>query len=421
MNTSRLLLSLSAFVLLFSCKREGCTDQTAINYDSKANKENFTCIYADGSTNNPNDPGSGNNPNDPGGVNLPIQLSGTENSSKVIANQSNSPSVADYYISSTWTINAAVTIEPGVRIEMRPGARIIVNDNGSLNATGTPTNKIEFFGAQDVPGYWYNIEFKSNNPNNKLIYCNISNGSKFYDSQPAMVVVNGNAQVTVQNSTFMNGSEHGIMTRGSGKLPNFTSNYFSGFQNAPISLVSFGHTSFLDNSTTFGSNAVQSIYIQGNAVEGNTQVPNMGIPYSVRGNVTFNQGHTVIEAGVNIKMAANIRLNVQANASLEFAGTASNPCSVSGEVNAKGYWYNITYSSNNPANIISYTNISDGRNYYGSEAGLLRLSGSASVSMNNSYLSNAGTIAVGGSGSETFIDGGGNAWSDCDGGGGLLP
>src|SRR5690554_7067232 len=95
MNTSRLLLSLSAFVLLFSCKREGCTDQTAINYDSKANKENFTCIYADGSTNNPNNPGSGNNPNDPGGVNLPIQLSGTENSSKVIANQSNSPSVAD--------------------------------------------------------------------------------------------------------------------------------------------------------------------------------------------------------------------------------------------------------------------------------------------------------------------------------------
>lgn len=421
MNTSRLLLSLSAFVLLFSCKREGCTDQTAINYDSKANKENFTCIYADGSTNNPNNPGSGNNPNDPGGVNLPIQLSGTENSSKVIANQSNSPSVADYYISSTWTINAAVTIEPGVRIEMRPGARIIVNDNGSLNATGTPTNKIEFFGAQDVPGYWYNIEFKSNNPNNKLIYCNISNGSKVYDSEPAMVVVNGNGQVTVQNSTFMNGSEHGIMTRGSGKLPNFTSNYFSGFQNAPISLVSFGHTSFLDNSTTFGSNAVQSIYIQGNAVEGNTQVPNMGIPYSVRGNATFNQGHTVIEAGVNIKMAANVFLRVNENASLEIAGNPSSPCSITGEINAKGYWYNLTFNSNNPANKISYTTISDGRNYYGGQAGLIHIGGSSSLSMNNTYLSNSPTTALDGAGSSTFIDGGGNAWSDCDGGGGFLP
>src|SRR5690554_6211323 len=236
-----------------------------------------------------------------------------------------------------------------------------------------------------------------------------------------MVVVNGNGQVTVQNSTFMNGSEHGIMTRGSGKLPNFTSNYFSGFQNAPISLVSFGHTSFLDNSTTFGSNQVQSIYVYGVAVEGNTSIPDMGIPYSVRDHINFSGGHTTVQSGVDIEMAANIRLNVQANASLEFAGTASNPCSVSGEVNAKGYWYNITYSSNNPANIISYTNISDGRNYYGSDDGLLHLSGSASVSMNNSYLSNSGTIAVGGSGSSTFIDGGGNTWNDCDGGGGLLP
>lgn len=421
MNTSRLLLSLSAFVLLFSCKREGCTDQTAINYDSKAKKENFTCIYADGSTNNPNDPGSGNNPNDPGGVNLPIQLSGTENSSKVIANQSNSPSVADYYISSTWTINAAVTIEPGVRIEMRPGARILITANGSLNATGTPTNKIEFFGAQDVAGYWYNIEINSNNPNNKLIHCNISNGSSYYGSEPGMVIVANNAQLTVQNSTFSKGSEHGLMAKGLAKLPDFYSNYFSGFEKAPIRLASLQQAGFLDNSTTFGSNQVQSIYVYGAAVEGNTSIPDMGIPYSVRDHINFSGGHTTVQSGVDIEMAANIRLNVQANASLEFAGTASNPCSVSGEVNAKGYWYNITYSSNNPANIISYTNISDGRDYYGSEAGLLRLSGSASVSMNNSYLSNAGTIAVGGSGSSTFIDGGGNTWNDCDGGGGLLP
>ncbi|HLW40140.1 MAG TPA: hypothetical protein VKX31_07105, partial [Brumimicrobium sp.] len=112
MKTSQfILLGLGVAFLMASCEREGCTDQTALNYNSKAKKENFTCIYEDGSTNNPNNPGSGNNPNDSGGVNLPIQLSGTENSSKVIANQSNSPSVADYYISSTWTINAAVTIE----------------------------------------------------------------------------------------------------------------------------------------------------------------------------------------------------------------------------------------------------------------------------------------------------------------------
>lgn len=429
MKTSQLiLLGLGVTFLMASCKREGCTDQTALNYDSKAKKENFTCIYEDGSGNNPggnpNNPGGGD-PNNPGGSGLPIHLSGSENSDKVIADQTNNSNAADYYINGTWTINAAVTIQPGVRIEMRPGARILITANGSLNATGTPTNKIEFFGAQDVAGYWYNIEINSNNPNNKLIHCNISNGSSYYGSEPGMVVVASNAQLTVQNSTFSKGSEHGLMAMGASglaKLPDFYSNYFSGFEKAPIRLASLQQAGFLDNSTTFGSNQVQSIYVYGVAVEGNTSVPDMGIPYSVRDHINFSGGHTTVQSGVDIKMAANIRLNVQSNASLEFAGTASNPCSVSGEVNSKGYWHNITYSSNNPANIISYTNISDGRAYYtSSEPGLVRLSGSASVSMNNSYLSNAGTIAVGGSGSSTFVDGGGNSWNDCDGGGGLLP
>lgn len=414
-----ILLGLGATFLMASCKREGCTDQTALNYDSKAKKENFTCIYADGT--NPNDPYNPNNPNDPNNPSLPIHLSGTENSAKTISDQSTNSNVADYYIDGTWTINAPVTIKPGVRIQMRPGARIYIGANGSLNATGTPSNKIEFFGAQDVHGYWYNIDFDSNNPNNKLIHCNISNGSNYHNSRPGMVVVRANAQVTIQNSHLSKGSEHGLMAIGLAKLPDFYSNYFSGFEKAPIRLASLQQAGFLDNSTTFGSNQVQSIYVYGAAVEGNTSIPDMGIPYSVRDHINFSGGHTTVQSGVDIEMAANIRLNVQANASLEFAGTASNPCSVSGEVNAKGYWYNITYSSNNPANIISYTNISDGRDYYGSEAGLLRLSGSASVSMNNSYLSNAGTIAVGGSGSETFVDGGGNSWNDCDGGGGLLP
>ena len=33
-------------LLLVSCKKEGCTDETALNYDEKANLNDFSCSYA---------------------------------------------------------------------------------------------------------------------------------------------------------------------------------------------------------------------------------------------------------------------------------------------------------------------------------------------------------------------------------------
>jgi hypothetical protein len=47
METTRILMvSILASSLLFTgCKKEGCTDEAALNYDSAAKKENGTCIY----------------------------------------------------------------------------------------------------------------------------------------------------------------------------------------------------------------------------------------------------------------------------------------------------------------------------------------------------------------------------------------
>ncbi len=44
---TRLIISaiLLSIVLIAGCKREGCTDPNATNYDSKAKKDNNTCVY----------------------------------------------------------------------------------------------------------------------------------------------------------------------------------------------------------------------------------------------------------------------------------------------------------------------------------------------------------------------------------------
>lgn len=40
-------LALATIVLTTSCKKEGCTDETALNYDGKADKDDNSCIYAE--------------------------------------------------------------------------------------------------------------------------------------------------------------------------------------------------------------------------------------------------------------------------------------------------------------------------------------------------------------------------------------
>ena len=40
------LLALSS-TLIYSCSKEGCTDSTALNYNSKAKKDDGTCVYSD--------------------------------------------------------------------------------------------------------------------------------------------------------------------------------------------------------------------------------------------------------------------------------------------------------------------------------------------------------------------------------------
>ena len=44
-NTLVLMLSLLLIGTVVSCKKKGCTDQTANNFDAEAKKDNGTCTY----------------------------------------------------------------------------------------------------------------------------------------------------------------------------------------------------------------------------------------------------------------------------------------------------------------------------------------------------------------------------------------
>lgn len=407
MKLNRLLIvGLSALVIM-ACRREGCTDQTATNYDKKAKNDDGSCIYGNGDPNNPNNPNQ----------TLPINLTGTESADITIGYVGGSPNQVQYYIDGSWNINSNVTVEPGVRIEMRSDATITIGPDGSLNATGTTSKPIRVLGKNDEYGYWKGINFKSNNSNNKLIHCIIANGSNATWTA-GMVGLTSNAKVQIQNSTFTKGSEFGIsLDNVACQLPNFENNILDDFKKAPMQMYT-EQANFLDNSTDYGSSSIKNfIYVHGD-IETAITINKLNVPYYVNGSISINEGNTTINAGTKLVMGANVNLEVSVNGSLTFAGNSSNRCSVTGDDHSQGYWKYIYIKSNNSQNVFSYTDFSDGgTGTWGN--GAISLSSSSKLSMNNCTVKNCSNIAVDGTG--TFVDGGGNSWSGCPGGGGNLP
>ncbi|WP_133122076.1 hypothetical protein [Brumimicrobium salinarum] len=418
MKVSKLMMIVLSVIVLMACKREGCTDQNADNYDKNAKNDDGSCVYNGVNPNDPNNPGGGTT--GPGGQELPIRLSGKETSNLVIEDISSDPNVVEYYIDDNWRIAADVVIEPGVRIEMRQDAYILVESNGSLDATGTPNDKIQILGGDDVKGHWKYIKYESNETNNKLIHCNIAHGGGAWNAQ-GMVTVQGSANLTVQNSSFTMGKEYGLfVSHREGKLPDFKDNYFDAFEKQPISLHTFGQSGTLDNTTTFGSNNdMNDIRVHGDNYSNSVNVPKLNLPYYLANVFEITGGHTSFSPGVTLIMGQDTRIIASDQGSLSLDGTVTDSVRVYGASGIPGYWQSIVLESMKTENEFSYTTFNYGGGAWNNDA-MIYIRGGA-LAMNNCYIKNGSKKALNKDNNGVFNDNGGNMHSDCQEGGGLLP
>lgn len=108
--------------------------------------------------------------------------------------------IGDTYVDSGVTL----TVTPGVRVEFADGFSLKVE--GSLNATGTPTEPIVFTSSrtQPAPGAWGDIEFRANNSGHftleysKIEYANYA------------IIINSPAEEIIAQNEFVNNSKSGI-------------------------------------------------------------------------------------------------------------------------------------------------------------------------------------------------------------------
>lgn len=348
-----LILAFSAMLAL-ACKKEGCTDQAASNYNSEAENDDGSCEYD----------GTGGGGTGGGGTGDIQNLAGNTDSPITITDEVSSGTAYDYYIDGTWSINAAVTIEPGVRILMKSGSQISVNENGSLSAIGTSADKIVFIGEESLEGYWDNIRFnQSNKTSNELTYVEIKYaGGNSNSYQDASVFLNGVSRLKMNNTLIESSQRYGVKVRSDeGNIDEFSNNTISDGGSSTIYLNNIGQLeNFAGNNTLSSGNQSNRIFVDGGTVEFSTNIPFVNSTILLGGTSNIDADVT-IAAGNNFEMGSGAQVEVNASGSLSMVGTASEHITFTGEEQIAGYWDNIRFdNSQNPNNEMQYVDISYG-------------------------------------------------------------
>lgn len=343
-------------------------------------------------------------------LNDPVELSGTQSSPLQMENLFSDPVLPDYIVDGTFRIDAPVTVEPGVRILMKPGSRIDIQSGGSLSAIGTDDQPIYFVGEQQARGFWDYIMFQSNNPNNRLEHCYIAfGGGSSLSSGDGAVVIRDNAQLAIHNTVITESGNNGLfLTSNNSRLSSFQENVISNCTKYPISLRT-KHLDAIDGTTEFTTgNGFNQIEVEGNSVDLPLTIQAAAGPYLFTGTSRFKAA-TEIMPGTSIEVGPNGRILVESTGSLSIIGNVQDRISISGAEEAKGYWDYLYFDGTlSPNNQIKYTDIS-----YGGGSSLSCCSGALSlrnsfVSMEESSVTQSMRYGVKVPSNSTFEDLGGN-------------
>ncbi len=322
----------------------------------------------------------------------PIVLSGSQSSPLTLENIFSNPATPDYIVNGTWTLNATVEVEPGVRFMMTPGSRIDIGSSGSLSAVGTEDNPIYFEGEAEARGYWDYIRFQSNNPNNRLDYCIISHGggSSLSNRQAAVTLIS-NAQLSMNNTTIRESLRNGIIvTNTDNRLPEFQNNTITDCEEFPIGIRPH-QLSDIDETTSFTSgNGFNKIGVDGASLSTSRTINKVAGPYLFLGTISFESA-AEIQPGTYIQMGPGARMEVRSSGSLSIIGTPDDRITITGEQEAKGFWDYIYFNdTNSPNNRIEYADISyGGGSSLSNRDAIISSRGSSSFAIGNTSITNS--------------------------------
>lgn len=261
-----------------------------------------------------------------------------------------------YRVMGDLTINAAVVIEPGVTIVVESGNGIWIEGAGSLYAAGTATDSIRFIGSTAQAGSWDGLYYSTKDPDNVLAYAVVAHGGA---NGNANITVAWNGQVSVTNSLIHDGSTWGLDLDAEAGLPAFANNTFRAFTNGSI-LTDPQLLGSLDAATSYAAGG--PIEVDAGTVTAAGTWKAVDTYYEVNGSINV-EAPVVVQPGADFRFAQDVGLDVYGTGSFSAVGTSTDTIRFVGQNDVDGFWYGITFSTEQTANELSYVEVANGGGY----------------------------------------------------------
>jgi parallel beta-helix repeat protein len=268
-----------------------------------------------------------------------------------------------YRMMDRFSVEAPLTLAPGVTLEFVANGSMIVQNGGSLKAIGETEKNITFRSTEKDVVYWKGLQILTASADNVFEHVTFENGgSQAWTGAPdsrAMVYLQGNSKALFTFSRFIGSAHYGLWVPAEGDITGFNGNEF--VDNARVMIVHPNRVGGMTVQNKFSDNDEARVRV----TFGNTDAvlmaqtwPALSSPYLVMDR-TYIRAPLTIEAGAMLEFAQNANLVVTDEGTLRAQGEAGRRITFSGSEDLTGYWKGIQYNTASAANMLAYVDISN--------------------------------------------------------------
>jgi hypothetical protein len=281
------------------------------------------------------------------------------------------PGEADYRITANIAVNAVLTIDPGVIIELAEGVIITINQDGRLNAVGSAAERIIFTGVEKRKGYWGKVFFNNSiGLQNRLEFVTFEygGGARTADTFPfALVYLRAQFSSSGSTASFVNcifresaGIGLGTDATATTDINDFSNNLFTNIDQEAIS-TALRIARKIDAGSTFTGNGLNGARLRSNTMAVPVSLP--GLDYIISSSNMIVREKLTIAAGAKFTVQEGIDITIETDGIFEAIGTETDPIIFEGAQNTPGYWGGIYFTNSRSVdNKMSYVQVSDGGN-----------------------------------------------------------
>lgn len=298
----------------------------------------------------------------------------------------------DYLVSTTISVDACLTIKPGVKVAFAKNAGMVISATGSFISEGgeTESEMVYLTGESETSGYWGGLLFLSASDKNSISHTSLSCAGAKPDqnSFSTGVYLHSGSKISINHAVFSNNAGMGLFVSPDAQLISFSSNKLVGDPEADyVMALPASEVGQLSNDCLFLN---LGIAVLTSALNSGASVSWGSYNYTLLSGLEVSQGtRLTIAPQARIYVNQNERIAVLSGGSITAVSQDANPIFISGIENQAGYWQGILIenSGNNPSKF-QYVSIRNAGStpLAGDNEASLHLGPNAKVAFDDSFL-----------------------------------